>query len=65
MELLKGLTQMPHPTQAKARKIKKHGTIRGKKLTKKQEGFFGLIAGGGTPTRTKTHNEHLAERMTS
>ncbi len=54
---------MPHPTQAKARKIKKHGEIRGKKLTKKQEGFFGLIAGGGTPT--KSHAGHLAERMTS
>ena len=56
---------MPHPTQAKAKKIKKHGEIRGKKLTKKQEGFFGLIAGGRTPTKTKSHNEHLAERMTS
>ena len=56
---------MPHPTQAKAKKIKKHGEIRSKKLTKKQEGFFGLIAGGKKPTRTKSHNEHLAERMTS
>ncbi len=45
------------------RKIKKHGEIRGKKLTKKQEGFFGLLAGGKTPTRIKPHNEHLAERM--
>lgn len=56
---------MSHPTQAKARKIKKHGEIRGKKLTKKQEGFFGLIAGGGTPTRTETHKEQLARRMTN
>ncbi len=46
--------------QAKASKIKKHGKVRGKKLTKKQEGYFGMIAGG-----TKTHNEYLAERMTS
>ena len=46
------------PTQTKAKKIKKHGKIRGKKLTKAQEGFFGLIAGGGTL------NEHLAKRMT-
>lgn len=54
---------MPHPTQAKAKKIKKHGRIRGKKLTDKQEGFFGLIAGGGTPT--KTRNSNLAKRMTT
>lgn len=53
---------MPHPTQAKAKKIKRHGKIRGKKLTRKQEGLFGLIAGGRTPTRTR--NSELAKRMT-
>lgn len=55
---------MPHPTQVKAKKIKKHDKIRGKKLTPKQEGFFGLLA-GGTLARTKSRNRGMAERMTS
>lgn len=33
-------------TQAKAKKILKEGIVRGKKLTKKQKGFFGARAGG-------------------
>lgn len=33
-------------TKAKAKKILKDKTIRGKKLTKKQKGLFGAIAGG-------------------
>lgn len=48
-------------TQAKAKKILKDKKVRGKELTKPQEGLFGLIAGGGTPTRTK---DDLAKRMT-
>jgi len=40
-------------TKAKAKKILKDGKIRGKPLTKKQKAYFGLIAGGGKPTRTK------------
>ena len=52
-----------HITQAKARKIKRDGTIRGKKLSKKQEGLFGSIAGGNA--RTETNTEHLARRMTT
>ena len=35
----------PVSTQ-KAKEIMKHGTVHGEKLTKKQKGFFGLIAGG-------------------
>ena len=31
----------------KARKILSHGEVRGKKLTKKQRGMFGAIAGRG------------------
>ncbi len=54
-----------HPSAHKAGKILKHGKVRGKKLTTKQKGFFGLIRGGGTPTRTESHDEHLARRMTS
>lgn len=33
-------------TKTKAKKILRHGTVRGKKLTKKQKGFFGARAGG-------------------
>ena len=32
-------------TAAKAKKILRDGKIRGKKLTKKQRGYFGRIAG--------------------
>ncbi len=43
---------MPHThkvktvTKRKAKKILKHGSVRGKKLTKKQRGLFGARAGG-------------------
>jgi len=33
-------------TKSKARKILKDKTVRGKKLTKKQRGFFGAVASG-------------------
>ena len=33
-------------TKKKAKKILRHGSVRGKKLTKKQKGFFGAKAGG-------------------
>lgn len=33
------------PTRAKAKKILKDGSIRGKKITKAQRGFFGAAAG--------------------
>lgn len=39
---------MPHKklTKSKAKKILREGKIRGKKLTKKQRGFFGARAAG-------------------
>ena len=37
-------------TKVKAKKILKHGSVRGHKLTEKQEGFFGARA-GGAPVR--------------
>ncbi len=39
---------MPRPpvSKKKAGKILKHGTIRGKKITKKQKGMFGAVKGG-------------------
>jgi hypothetical protein len=33
-------------TKAKAKKILKHGSVRGHKLTKKQKAFMGARAGG-------------------
>ena len=38
-------------TSDKAKKMLKEGVARGHKLTKKQKGLFGLIAGGGKPTK--------------
>ena len=38
-------------SRPKAKQIMKEGAIGGKDLTKKQEGLFGLVAGGETPTR--------------
>lgn len=40
------------PSKSKAKKILKDKTIRGKKITKKQRGLFGLIASGGIPRKT-------------
>jgi hypothetical protein len=40
-------------TPAKARKILREGVAQGKKLTKRQKGFFGLIAGGGLPNKPR------------
>jgi hypothetical protein len=33
-------------TRAKAKKILRHGSVKGRKLTKKQKGYFGARAGG-------------------
>lgn len=40
-------------TKAKAKKILEDKKVGGKKLTPKRKRFFGLIAGGGKPTRLK------------
>lgn len=40
-------------TPAKAKKILRDGKIRGKPLTAAQKRYFGRIAGGGKPARTK------------
>lgn len=40
-----------HLGAEKAKKILKHGEVRGHALSKKQKGLFGLIAGGKKPTR--------------
>jgi hypothetical protein len=38
-------------SQHKAGEILKHGEVRGEPLSKKQKKFFGLIRGGGVPTK--------------
>ena len=40
-------------TKAKAKKILTDGKVRGKKLTKKQRGFFGIIASGKKPRKVR------------
>lgn len=40
-------------TKKKAKQILREGTARGQVLTEKQKGLFGLIAGGGRPSRKK------------
>lgn len=40
-------------TAKKAKKILKDGTVRGHKITKKQRGFFGVIASGKRPSGRK------------
>lgn len=41
------------PTKAKAGEMLEHGEVRGKPLTPGQKGLFGMIRGGGTPTRMR------------
>ena len=38
-------------TRKKAKKILRHGSVHGKRLTKRQKGFFGARA-GGAPRKT-------------
>lgn len=58
---------MPHRkapvSKSKARKILEEGIARGKKLSKRQKGFFGAIAGGtfGHPKR-KRSSKHRKKR---
>lgn len=41
------------PSQRKAKEIAQHGEVRGKPLTKRQRGFFGLLAGGEKPSKMR------------
>ena len=40
-------------SRSKARKMLKHGTVRGKRLTVKQRGLFDAIAGGRRVKRAR------------
>lgn len=35
----------------KAKEIMRHGEVKGHSLSKKQKGLFGLVAGGGSPSK--------------
>ena len=50
-----------HLSQGKAKKILRDGSVRGQKLTSKQKGLFGVIAGGKRPNRLS----QLAKNMRS
>ncbi len=41
------------PTQDKAKKMMDDGTVRGKPITTKQRGLFGIILAGKTPMKVK------------
>ena len=49
-------------TRKKAKRVLRHGEVRGHKLTPKQKGLFGLIAGGGKPTRVKQSKRKARKR---
>lgn len=44
---------MPQLTKAKARKILRHGEVKGKELTPRQRKFMGHISGGGKGRKVK------------
>ena len=44
---------MAKVSRKKAKEILRDGTAHGRKLTKAQKRYFGLIAGGGTPRKGK------------
>ena len=46
----------------KARKMLHDNSAQGHPLTNKQRGLFGLVAGGGTPTRTKRSRRKRGSR---
>ena len=52
---------MPALSPHKAGKMLEHGEVRGKPLSKKQKGLFGLIKGGKKPTRLDNASEAVAK----
>ena len=40
-------------SKSKAKEMLRHGEVHGEPLSKKQRGLFGLIAGGGRPSKRK------------
>jgi hypothetical protein len=54
---------MPALSPHKAGKMLKHGSVRGKPLSKKQKGLFGLIKGGKKPTRLSESKEAVKKAI--
>ena len=40
-------------SKSKAKEMLRHGEVHGEPLTEKQRGLFGLVAGGGRPSKKK------------
>jgi hypothetical protein len=40
-------------SRTKAKEIMRHGSVRGHELSERQKGLFGLLAGGGKPSRMR------------
>lgn len=55
---------MPGLTRRKARKILRDKSVRGRKLTRKQRGFFGARA-GGTPVRRTNEAKEAVRQATA
>jgi len=49
-------------SKKKAKIMLKEGKVRGKKLTRKQKGLFGLIAGGAVPTRLNSGRKKMGRK---
>lgn len=41
------------PSKGKAKEMLRHGEVGGDPLSKKQKGLFGMLAGGGLPSRMR------------
>ena len=50
---LSGRRKRGMPSREKAKTMLRDDSAQGHPLTDKQKGYFGMIAGGGTPSRTK------------
>lgn len=51
------------PSIHKAKEMLGHGEVRGKALSKKQKGLFGLIAGGKKPSKMKKMAKKMREHL--
>ena len=50
-----GIQNSRGPSMGKAKEMLRHGEVGGQPLSQKQKGLFGLIAGGGKPSKKKGH----------
>lgn len=50
------------PSSKKAKMMMKEGSIKGHPMTEKQKGLFGLIAGGGKPSKMSKMAKKLRKK---